>query len=85
MHRLDALLAELAARHGNQDPRFLAAVRPLAERILDPALPAGARVSLLEKLAETFERDAQVRRDMARLRADLAQWFADLKRLLGLP
>lgn len=85
MQRIDSLLAELTARHRNHDARFLAAVRPMAERILDPATPESARVPLMEMLAETFERDVGIRRDMARLRADMAQFFANLRKLLGLP
>ncbi len=82
MTRIDSLLEELSARHRNQDPRFLAAVRPLAERILDPATPEPSRVPLLELLAETFERDARTRTDLAAASALWAQFFARLRRLL---
>jgi hypothetical protein len=56
MERVDSLLSELSQRHHNQDPRFLAAVRPMVVTIPDPATPEHARVPLLELLAETFER-----------------------------
>jgi hypothetical protein len=83
MTRLDALLAELRSRHRNEDPKFLDAVRPIAERILDPALPEAVRVPLLERLAETFERDVQIRRDTARALAAWQDFVARLRLLLG--
>lgn len=82
MTRVDSLLLELQSRHRNHDPRFLAAVRPMVERILDPTMPEASRVPLLELLAETFERDVQVRKDMATARAGWAAFFAKLKALL---
>lgn len=84
MERVDSLLQELASRHRNDDPRFLAAVRPMVVTILDPATPEQARVPLLELLAETFERDVQVRRDLGRARASWDGFFASLRKLLGL-
>jgi hypothetical protein len=84
MERVDSLLQELASRHRNDDPRFLAAVRPMVVTILDPATPEHARVPLLELLAETFERDVQVRRDLGRARASWDSFFASLRKLLGL-
>lgn len=83
MTRAETLIRELSARHGNVDPSFLAAVHPLVAKILDAATPAAARVPLLELLAETFERDANIRRDLAAARAGLAQWLDDLRRLLS--
>jgi hypothetical protein len=83
MSRVDALLSELSARHRHRDPQFLASVRPLAEKILDPMLSATARVPLLELLAETFERDANIRRDGAAARAALREWTVALLRRLG--
>jgi hypothetical protein len=84
MTRVDALIAELSARHQNRDPRFLAAVRPLVERLLDPATPEPARVPLLELLAETFERDVAVRANCAAAQDALQRAVANLRRLLGL-
>jgi hypothetical protein len=84
MERVDSLLRELSSRHRNHDPRFLAAVRPMVASILDPATPEGVRVPLLELLAETFERDVQIRRDTERAGAAWAAFFANLKRMLGL-
>jgi hypothetical protein len=81
--RIEALLTELQARHGNRDPQFLAAVRPMVARILEPATPPAARVPLLELLAETFERDQQVRRDLAVAREQWQRFFAQLRDLLG--
>ena len=83
MERIDALLLELSARHRNQDPRFLAAVRPMVATILDPATPVTARVPLLELLAETFERDEQVRRDIAAAQSAWRAFFARLQSLLA--
>jgi cytochrome c oxidase assembly factor CtaG len=71
MERIDSLLRELSSRHRNHDARFLATVRPMVARILDPATPEAARVPLLELLAVTFERDAMVRRDASHT---LAAW-----------
>lgn len=82
MSRVDALLEELSARHDNRDPRFLAAVRPMIERILDPTTPVASRVPLLELLAQTFERDVQIRRDFAAASLGVQQFFAALRRLL---
>lgn len=82
MERIDSLLQELSARHCNQDPRFLAAVRPMVGAILDAGTPGDSRVALLETLAETFERDAQVRRDIASAHAAWREFFARLQRLL---
>ncbi|MCC7063607.1 MAG: hypothetical protein IT456_12440 [Planctomycetes bacterium] len=84
MSRVDSLLLELSSRHRNDDPRFLAAVKPMVERILDPLTPEQARVPLLEMLAETFERDVQVRRDLEKARENWASFFANLKKLMGL-
>jgi hypothetical protein len=83
MDRVDSLLRELASRHRNDDARFLAAVRPMVVTILDPLTPEVARVPLLELLAETFERDLQVRQESAKAQAAWADFFATLKKLLG--
>ena len=82
MERVDSLLSELSQRHRNQDPRFLAAVRPMVANILDPATPDHARVPLLELLAETFERDVQVRRDIGKALEGWKGFFASLRKLL---
>lgn len=84
MTRVDALLLELQARHHNDDPRFLTAVRPLVEKILDPGTPEAARVPLLEMLAETFERDVAIREATAQSQAAWRSFFANLRRMLGL-
>ena len=83
MDRADRLIAELSARHRNADPRVLAAVRPMVVDILDPRTPELARVTLLELLAETFERDVQIRADCERARAAWQAFFDRLRRLLG--
>lgn len=82
MDRVDALLSELSARHHNQDPRFLTAVRPMVEGILDPRIREQDRVGLLELLAETFERDVQVRVDCERARVAWSEFLAAVARLL---
>ena len=82
MDRVDSLIHELSHRHRNLDERFLTAVRPMVARILDVATPEHARVPLLEMLAETFERDVQIRRDIAAARAAWDEFFARLRRLL---
>lgn len=79
MTRAESLIRELSARHGNADPAFIAGVRPLVELILDVGTPESARVDLLELLAETFERDLQVRRDLDAARRGLAEIFARLR------
>lgn len=82
MDRVDSLIHELSTRHQNSNPRFLAAVRPMVVNILDPATPEEARVPLMEMLAETFERDVQVRRDSEATKVALAAFFERLKRML---
>ena len=82
MERVDSLIAELSVRHKNADPRFLAAVRPMVVSILDPATPEDARVPLLEMLAETFERDVQIRDNCAAAREAFQAWIEAIKRLL---
>lgn len=82
MDRVDRLMQELASRHGNADAGFLTAVRPLVERILDPKLSEALRVPLLEMLAETFERDVQIRTDLGIARAGWARFFAQLQQRL---
>jgi hypothetical protein len=82
MDRVDSLIAELQSRHRNDDARFLREVRPLVVSVLDPAIPAHARTGLLELLAETFERDAQIRRDSERSRAAVRRYLDALRRWL---
>lgn len=82
MERIDSLLLELSTRHRNHDPRFLTAVRPMVATILDPGTPEAARVPLLELLAETFERDVQVRRDIANAHTAWGEFFARLRKLI---
>lgn len=84
MTRVDAILLELQQRHRNADPAFLAAIRPIVERIFDAGTPEPARVPLLEMLAETFERDRDNRANLASAKENFARFFADLRRLLGL-
>jgi hypothetical protein len=83
MDRVDTIIRELSSRHRNADDRFLAAVRPMVERILEPGTPADARVPLLEMLAETFERDARMREDFTNLRKGLRELFERLRRRLA--
>lgn len=82
MERVDNLIAELASRYNNQDPQFLAAVRPAVVKILDEKTPEHARVPLLEMLAETFERDARSKQSCAAAKVAIAQWAETLRRLL---
>lgn len=82
MDRADSLIHELSTRHQNLDERFLAAVRPMVGKILDEGTPDHARVPLMELLAETFERDVQIRRDMAAARAAWNDFFERLRRML---
>lgn len=81
MTRTDALLAELAARHGNRQP-FLTAVRPMVERILAPGLEDTLRIHLLELLAETCERDTAIRVHSEAARAGFADLFERLKAMV---
>lgn len=80
MSRLDALLQDLQTRHRNDDPGFLASVRPLAAAIFDDRTPVHARDLLLERLAETFERDRRVRDDFAEAQSEWRRYIAELKR-----
>ena len=82
MERADTLIQELSARHQNTDPRFLKAVRPLVVAILDDKTPEAARVPLLEQLAETFERDVQIRENCEAARQAWDQFIAVIRRLL---
>lgn len=82
MSRVDALLRELQTRHRNDHPGFLAAVRPLAVAIFDERTPVHAREPLLERLAETFERDRRVRDDFAEAQVEWRRYIAELKRYL---
>ena len=75
--RVESLLAELQARHGNS-AEFFAQLRPAIERILDDGTPAEARPHLLELVAETCERDLEIRAGSERLRAALRAMFDDL-------
>lgn len=84
MDRIESLLRELSSRHRNDDPRFLDAVRPMVVAILDQRTPEVARVPLLEMLAETFERDVQVRRDCAAARSAWDEFVVSLRKLMGL-
>ncbi len=79
----DRLLAELAQQTRNRDPRFLQAVRPIAERILQPGLSEAQRRPLLEALAATFERDRRIRAATAASEHGLARLVAALLRRLG--
>ena len=60
MSRVDSLIAELRARHGD-DGNFFDHLRPLIEKIFDPATPEQSRNSLLELAAETCERNQEIR------------------------
>lgn len=80
MSRLDALLQDLQVRHQNDDPAFLAAVRPMAAAIFDDRTPAHAREPLLERLAETFARDRRVRVDFAEAQSAWRAYIVELKR-----
>jgi hypothetical protein len=82
MSRVDALLQELQTHHRNGHPGFLAAVRPLAIAIFDDRTPDHARGALLERLAETFERDRRVRDDFAETQSEWRRFIAELKRYL---
>ena len=82
MTRTDALITELSRRHDNAHPEFLAAVRPLVDRILEPGISDSARIELMEMLAETFERDVAIRRDLQRAQQGFDAFFAELRRIL---
>ncbi len=80
MTRVDRILTELRARHGS-DECFEARLRPMLERIVDPAMSEECQVGLLEIVAETCERNTQIRRDG---KAALEAWDSYVKSLLRL-
>ena len=82
--RVDALIAELAARHGI-DTAFLAKARPAIEQVLSDDIPAALRVQLLEFVAETCERQAGIQRDVAALQDEVDRLFAHLRRIVREP
>ena len=80
MTRVERILAELRARHGNDD-RFTERLRPMLERIVDPELSEESQLGLLELVAETCERNTQIRSDG---QAALAAWKSYVESLLCL-
>ena len=84
MTRVDSILLELKSRHRNDDPAFLAAIRPIVVRIFDAGTPEHARIPLLEMLAETFERDRSNRENLKHAQDGIRRLFAELRRLLDL-
>jgi len=82
MDRVDTLITELSSRHHNTDEKFLTAVRPIVEKILDDKTPEEARVPLLEMLAETFERDVNIRTNGEAAQLAWKQFTEVLLRLL---
>ncbi len=79
--RVDSLLAELGARHGNSGT-FLAALRPALIRILDPGTPESVRPDLLEQVAVTCERAVAIQRDGEAARQAVLDYAAQLQALL---
>ena len=80
MTRVDRILAELRARHDNDD-RFAERLRPMLERIVDPAVSEACQVGLLELVAETCERNTQIRTDG---KAALVAWGEYVQSLIKL-
>lgn len=81
MSRVDSLIAELRARHGNEE-LFFQRLRPLLEKILDPGTPEESRHSLLELAAETCERQQQVKTNGEAARVALQGYVENLNRTL---
>ena len=79
--KVDALLSQCSTRHGS-DRRFLEAVRPMAELILNPATPRRHRPELRQLLAQSCERDSSIRRKCQEAQETLRQFFAELDDLL---
>ncbi|MBI4878649.1 MAG: hypothetical protein HY812_03185 [Planctomycetes bacterium] len=77
--RVDGLLAELASRYSLTE-RFLAELRPTLVTILADEQLSAHRTHLLEQVAETCQRDQELRRAFAALRRSLQQFFARLVR-----
>ena len=80
MTRADSLISEFAARHGSSDASFLTAVRPMVERLLGDGTPEISRDQLLELLAETFEHEARLRRDLDAAREHQSDYLQRLRR-----
>lgn len=83
--RLDRLLAELKARYELSDS-FLDRLRPQVETILSDEVAEGHRVGLLEKVAETCQRDHQLRTSAQGIKDSLhemLQWLELMKGYLG--
>jgi hypothetical protein len=70
-NRARHLLDELTVRYDLQ-PEFVARLAPTVEQILAPALSEDQRITLLELLAETCDRDQRLRRDFGAIREGLA-------------
>ncbi len=81
VERADALIDELAARHGNA-PEFLEQIRPMVVRILHPDTPDASRPQLLELVAETCERQLTIKRNGEELRAAFDQLFDSIRALV---
>jgi hypothetical protein len=79
--RTDRLLSELSARY-DLKAGFLQKLRPLAHSILHERFDEERRLSLLEQLAETCERDRILRVESDRAHTAVKDFVARLKNLL---
>jgi len=79
-NRPDRILDELTARYDLQE-RFLEKLRPMVEKIFSEDIRDSDRTMLLEMLAETCERDRQLREGSEALRQAFVQLIATLRAL----
>ena len=81
--RLERILKELESRYG-MGPEFSDEIRPIASKIFSPDINEKDRQKLLTLLAETYERQACVRRNLKIAEEALKKFFNDLAALLRL-
>lgn len=81
MEWLNKLLKELETRY-KVGEEFSKQVKPIAEKILSPDIPDSKRQELLTLLAETYERQAEVTKNLKIAKEAFEKFFKDLATLL---
>ena len=75
--RVDRLIEELTVRYGNRE-RFLERLRPMLHTIFSPEISEQQRTDLLELVAETCVRDAEIQENCDRARQAYRRFFDHL-------